>query len=254
MSHDHHQRVRAQRLLKDWLIPLALVALVVTPLRSVIADWNDVPSGSMRPTIVEGDRITVNKLAYGLRVPFTHQWVFSWGGPKRGEIVTFASPLDGQRLVKRVVALPGDRIEMRNQRLIVNGEGVEYEVIAESTPGSTPSGESCDIILASERLPIGAVPAPLVTTPEDQADEPAVAGHMVAITPGVKSVSNFPEQVVPEGCYFMLGDNRDFSSDSRVYGFVPRGNIYGRVGYVALSLNPKDSYLPRWERWFMAIR
>lgn len=233
-------RTPAQRLVKDWLLPLAAIAIIVSPIRSVVADWNDVPSGSMRPTILEGDRITVNKLAFGLRVPFSKQWLTTWGEPKRGDIVTFASPLDSTRLVKRVIAVPGDRIAMKNNRLIVNGEAIEYEIVAPSAPGLLPSGQTCDVILASEVLPVSGV-------------GPG-AGHMVTLTPGVKSVCNFPEQVIPPDCYFMMGDNRDFSSDSRMYGFVPRQNIYGKVDYVALSVDPGESYLPRWGRWFMELK
>src|SRR5690349_23095607 len=98
--------------------PLLLLALVLFSIRSSLADWSDVPSGSMKPTILEGDRIYVNKLAYDLKVPFTTWHIAEWGGPQRGEIVVFFSPKDGQRLVKRVVGLPGDTIELRNDVLI----------------------------------------------------------------------------------------------------------------------------------------
>lgn len=240
-------RTTAQRLLKDWLVPLALVGLIVAPIRSVIADWNDVPSGSMRPTIVEGDRITVNKLAFGLRVPFTERWLLTWGGPSRGDIVTFASPLDGTRLVKRVIGLPGDRIELRRNRLIINGEPLAYDVVAESATGLMPSGQTCEVVLASEMIPTG------VGLGAGKGPGGGGIGHIVTLTPGVKSVCNFKEQTIPADCYFMMGDNRDFSSDSRMYGYVPRKNIYGKVGYVALSVDPRDSYLPRWERWFKGL-
>lgn len=242
-------RTTTQRLVQDWLLPLVLMAMVVSPIRSVIADWNDVPSGSMRPTILEGDRITVNKLAFGLRVPFTRQWLFTWGEPKRGDIVTFASPLDGTRLVKRVIALPGDRIAMHNNRLIVNGESLEYEIVEPMAEGLMPGGQKCDVVLVNEHLPTGVgIGAGL-----GGGDDGAV-NHMLTITPGVKSLCNFPEQTVPSGQYFMMGDNRDFSNDSRMYGYVPRENLYGRVGYVAMSLDPRESYTPRWERWFTGLR
>ena len=87
---------------------LALMVLVLMAVRSAIADWNDVPSGSMNPTIVQGDRVFVNKLAYDLKVPFTTWHIAQWGNPKRGDIIVFFSPVDGTRLVKRVVGLPGD--------------------------------------------------------------------------------------------------------------------------------------------------
>jgi signal peptidase I len=238
----HPPRSTAQRLLKDWLFPLLLMGIVVSPIRSVVADWNDVPSGSMRPTILEGDRITVNKLAFGLRVPFSNHWIFNWGEPSRGDIVTFASPLDGTRLVKRVIALPGDRVAMVNNRLIVNGEPLSYEIVEPIAEGLTPSGQTCDVVLVNELL-----------WGESRGDG-TEHGHLLTITPGVRSLCNFPEQTVPAGKYFMMGDNRDFSNDSRMYGYVPRENLYGRVGYVAMSVNPRESYTPRWERWFMGLR
>src|SRR5947209_242579 len=89
------------------------IFVILAALRSAVADWNDVPSGSMIPTILEGDRIFVNKLAYDLKVPFTTVHLATWDNPSRGDIVVFFSPDEGTRLVKRVIALPGDTIELR---------------------------------------------------------------------------------------------------------------------------------------------
>jgi signal peptidase I len=97
---------------------LALTIIILTAVRSAIADWNDVPTGSMNPTIVQGDRVFVNKLAYDLKVPFTTWHLAQWSNPKRGDIVVFFSPVDGTRLVKRVIGLPGDKIELANDRLL----------------------------------------------------------------------------------------------------------------------------------------
>ena len=110
--------------------PLLITVLVLSAFRSAIADWNDVPTGSMKPTILEGDRVFVNKLAYDLKFPFTTWHLAQWDNPKRGDIVVFYSPLDGKRLVKRVVGLPGDRIELRNNRLLVNDAPVTYRAPA----------------------------------------------------------------------------------------------------------------------------
>ncbi|MCF7761763.1 MAG: signal peptidase I, partial [Cephaloticoccus sp.] len=109
------------RLYREWLKPLAIILLIGSPLRSAVIDWNWVPTGSMKPTIVEGDLVLVNKLAYDLKVPFTTHHLASWADPARGDIVVCYSPADGKRLVKRVVGLPGDSIELRNETLIVNG-------------------------------------------------------------------------------------------------------------------------------------
>src|SRR5882762_3523289 len=104
-----------------------LMLLVICSMRSALADWNDVPTGSMKPTIEEGDRVVVNKLAYDLKVPFTTYEIVKWGDPKRGDIVVLFSPADGVRLVKRVVGLPGDRIELRDNQLFVNGKPAELK-------------------------------------------------------------------------------------------------------------------------------
>src|SRR3989449_10467055 len=109
-----------------------LMLLVISSLRSALADWNDVPTGSMKPTIEEGDRVVVNKLAYDLKIPFTMIEVAKWGDPKRGDIVVLFSPVDGVRLVKRVVAVPGDRIEMRENQLFVNGRAASWKPVGSS--------------------------------------------------------------------------------------------------------------------------
>src|SRR5256886_15564334 len=94
-----------------------LMLLVISSLRSALADWNDVPTGSMKPTIQEGDRVVVNKLAYDLKVPFTTIEIWKWDDPKRGDIVVLFSPVDGTRLVKRVVAIPGDTLRSEERRV-----------------------------------------------------------------------------------------------------------------------------------------
>ena len=119
----------SQRLWQEWLRPLILVVAVMAPLRSAVADWNDVPTGSMKPTILEGDRVVVNKLAYDLKVPFTTWHLAQWDDPERGDIVVFWSPADGKRLVKRAVGIPGDKIELRDNMLVVNGAKSENEEV-----------------------------------------------------------------------------------------------------------------------------
>jgi signal peptidase I len=225
---------RIARSAREWCLTLVVVAAVLLPLRSSVADWHDVPSGSMRPTIIEGDRIWVNKLAYGLRFPFTRAWVARWDAPARGDIVTFASPADGRRLVKRVIGLPGDRISMMGNRLFVNGEPVAYTIVERDVQGTLPDGRPARQILARERLPGG-------------------AEHPIAITPGLASPSTFAEIVVPPGQYFVMGDNRDQSLDSRSLGFVDESAIYGRARHVALSLDRSNWFLPRFDRFLTRL-
>src|ERR1700682_2548994 len=108
-----------------------VMLLIVSSMRSALADWNDVPTGSMKPTIQEGDRVVVNKLAYDLKIPFTTIELAKWGDPQRGDIVVLFSPVDGVRLVKRVIAVPGERIEMRENQLYVNGQAAAWKPIGE---------------------------------------------------------------------------------------------------------------------------
>src|SRR5437870_12611290 len=135
-----------KKVLNEIRVFLAML-LVVSSLRSALADWNDVPTGSMKPTIEEGDRVVVNKLAYDLKIPFTTIELFKWGDPKRGDIVVLFSPVDGTRLVKRVIAVPGDRIEMRENQLFVNGGAASLKPI-----GSSDDAEQGPSVLVQETL------------------------------------------------------------------------------------------------------
>src|SRR4030095_1851362 len=146
-------RTRARHYWQKEIRPLLILALILFSIRSSLADWNDVPSGSMRPTIIEGDRIWVNKLAYDLKVPFTTRHIAEWSNPQRGDIVVFFSPHDGKRLVKRVVGLPGDAIELRNNTLVINGSVVEYQPIAEELIRDLAPADRAGRVFASEQLP-----------------------------------------------------------------------------------------------------
>ncbi len=115
--------------LRGWIGSILVTLMIVTSFKSAIADWYVVPTGSMKPTILEGDRILANKLAYNLRIPFTTMQIVRWGNPKRGDIVVFNSPADGKCLVKRVVGIPGDTVAMNNNRLYINGEALGYEIL-----------------------------------------------------------------------------------------------------------------------------
>jgi signal peptidase I len=214
--------------------PLLIMAVIMFSVRSSFADWNDVPSGSMKPTLVEGDRILVNKLAYDLKVPFTTWHLAEWGNPERGDIAVFYSPHDGQRLVKRVIGLPGDTVEMRNEQLFLNGEPVNYAPLdaSVSAPVAEPErGASC---FATEQL--------------------AARSHAVMATPSLPATRSFGPVTVPADQCFMLGDNRDNSFDSRFWGCVPRRQILGRAEAVVFSLDRTNGWRPRWERSFTALK
>jgi signal peptidase I len=214
--------------------PFLFVVLIVLSFRSSIADWNDVPTGSMKPSILEGDRIFVNKLAYDLKVPFTTWHLAQWGNPRRGDVVVFYSPQDEIRLVKRVIGEPGDVIELRDNQLYVNGQRAVYQPLdPEIIRQMGPTAESSYVFHTET---IGAQHHPVMATPSRYTD-----------------ARWRPPVTVPPGHYFMRGDNRDNSNDSRYYGPVARERIVGRASRVALSLDPEHYYKPRWERFFRAL-
>jgi signal peptidase I len=214
-----------RKLWSDWVKPLLIVALVLGSFRSTVVDWNDVPSGSMKPTILEGDRIFVNKLAYDLKVPFTTVRLARWGDPRRGEIVVLFSPHDGKRLVKRVVGVPGDRVEMKEHRLIINGRVLDYRPFA----GELPLMLDADSLLA-------------------RAEVLGERVHVVLTNPERPSMASFEPVEVPAGAYLVMGDYRDNSFDSRAFGFVERRRIVGRATAVALSVD-WGRFRPRWHRF-----
>jgi len=204
---------------------MVMVVAVLTPLRSAVADWNDVPSGSMMPTILVGDRIFINKLAYDLKVPFTTWHIAKWGDPQRGDIIVFPSPADGIRLVKRVVAVPGDRLELRNDHLFINSQPAAYQPVDEATPTEAVFRET-----VSGRA------------------------HTMMIQPQKPAWRSFGPIEVPAGRYFVMGDNRDNSFDSRYFGFVPRDSILGRATTVALSFDHEHYFKPRFDRFGTSLR
>ncbi len=217
---------------REWIRPFALLFAVVAPLKSAVVDWNWVPSGSMKPTILEGELVMVNKLAYDFKVPFTTRHVSSWGNPARGDVVVFFSPKDGARLVKRVVGLPGDTIEVRNNVLLVNGVTQRYTPV-------DPSRFQRDVF--EDKQPVVAV------------EHLAGRDHYVMALPRLPALRNFGPLAVPAGQYFMLGDSRDNSNDSRFFGAVDRKQIVGRANRVLLSFDPQRYLLPRPKRFFQPM-
>jgi signal peptidase I len=195
--------------------------------RLAIADWNPIPSGSMRPTLLEGDVVLVNRVAYDFKLPLTHQVLAELGSPERGDVVTFKSPKDGVQLIKRLIAVPGDVVELRDEVLYLNGVASQYQ---------SP---------VQVKEPVGGG----LTMPAIQAQE-ILSGHAhtVQVLPQVNAMRNFGPVQVPEGQYFFLGDNRDNSADSRYIGMVPRHLLIGRAHRVLVSADIKGNWLPRWDR------
>ena len=214
---------------KGWGFSLVVALLIATSFKSAIADWNDIPSGSMQPTILIGDRIFVNKLAYDLKVPYTSLHLTKWSDPKRGDIVVFYSPKDGTRLIKRVVGLPGDTLAMRRNRLFINGQFLKYAPLPQNSLDQIEPSEHSGHVFFNEKLP--------------------GKHHAVMLSRSRPSLNTFEPITIPQGQYFMMGDNRDNSADSRFFGFVDRKLIVGRATMVVIS-REGSFFNPRWRRFF----
>jgi len=219
---------------KQWRGIIFFVVFVVIPVKSSLADWNWVPTGSMNPTILEGDLIYVDKLAYDLRFPLTFYRLAEWSTPKTGDIVVCFSPEDETRLVKRIIAVPGDTIESKRNTLFLNGQPAAYTKIDSKDTEYLSSGLKDRSILATENLD--------------------GCTHAVMSIPSVRALRDFGPVTVPADHYFVMGDNRDNSKDSRHFGFVQRQAIVGKARGVIVSFDITDKYQPRLKRFFDSLK
>ncbi|MBN2272067.1 MAG: signal peptidase I [Sedimentisphaerales bacterium] len=222
-----------RKVCKDWWKTAFFIIFVIIPVKSSLADWNWVPTGSMIPTIIEGDLVYVNKVAYDLRIPFTMHRLAKWSNPATGDIVICFSPDDDTRLVKRVIGLPGDTIEMKRNVLLINGQPASYS-------GIDPS--------CSEYLPAKLKDAAVFATEDLDGCE-----HAVMSIPSIPAAREFGPVTVPARSYFVMGDNRDNSKDSRYFGFVDRDAIVGRATRILVSLDIADKYEPRLKRFLAPL-
>jgi signal peptidase I len=207
-----------------------VIALVFF-LRSFLYEPFKIPSSSMVPTLLVGDLILVNKFTYGIRLPVLNQKIIEVNNPQRGDVMVFKYPKDmTQDYIKRVIGVPGDKITYENKRLTVNGKPVSYAAM--------------DDYLDDEHL---------VYNKQYQENLTGVSHRILnneqAPTLNLADVKHFPHDdacsynydgftcVVPEGNYFMMGDNRDNSADSRYWGFVPDKNIVGKAFFVWMNLS-----------------
>lgn len=186
-----------------------VIIAVIFGLRSFVVEPFQIPSGSMLPTLKIGDFILVNKFEYGIRLPVLNTTIIPTNEPERGDVVVFKYPVDPSlNFIKRMVGLPGDTIRYQDKKLWVNGQLVETNLLADLTSSLNPNKEPAKLLV--ENL--------------------SGVSHEI-----YNSYRNNPlegEWVVPQDAYFVLGDNRDNSSDSRVWGFVPKKYMKGRAFYV----------------------
>ena len=216
-------REKTRRIIKSYAGIFSFLILMVC-FRSAVADWYTVPSGSMQPTIEIGDRVIVNKMAYDLRIPLTNISLKKMSEPNRGDIIVFESEAANNRLIKRVIGLPGDNISMHDEVLTINGKQINYQAIS------------------AKNL-------------HNQAIENLIGLKHIVKYDQTKSthLASFKNVTVPADHYLVLGDNRRNSADSRVYGFVPRDELKGKAEIVAFSLNYDNYYLPKPDRFLQDL-
>lgn len=199
------------------------VLLIVFLLRGFVAEPFRIPSGSMLPTLEVGDFILVNKYAYGLRLPIIHKKAIETGTPQRGDIMVFRVPTDNKtNYIKRVIGLPGDKIEYRNKRLFVNAKAVKTEIDGMYQP-FVSSGKKAEELSKFRQELVNKNDSAEFSFLLDSKELPKVRNSWV----------------VPKGHYFVMGDNRDHSYDSRFWGMVPEGNVVGKAFFVWFHWNTK---------------
>jgi len=220
-----------------WLRDVIIIVVFMVVLRWSIVNWYVIPTGSMLPTIKIKDHVLVNKLAYGLMLPFTESHAITWNEPARGDIVLFRSPIEEVTFVKRVIGLGNDTITFRDGTLVVNGEPVKEELLTDRSVlddmGEPGDGKN----FYREDLGNG------------------VKHSMLRLAKGGQTFFESREWKVPAGKLLVLGDNRDGSNDGRYWGYVDVNKVYGKALCVFYSIKPTDGLLPvfRTDRFFARL-
>ena len=207
------------------------VILIVLLLRSFLVEPFRIPSGSMMPTLLAGDFILVNKFAYGIRLPALNTKVWDIGEPQRGDVAVFRYPEDPSTdFIKRIVGLPGDTIRYRNKTLYINGKKMPQQLIGEYFGDVSPY--------------------PHVRSAQRREEDLEGREHDILINPGQPSGGRYAvirDYVVPAGNYFVMGDNRDNSKDSRFWGNMPEENLVGKAFLIWMNWGADDGWIG-WSR------
>jgi signal peptidase I len=223
------RKLLAQPWWLDWTAGLFPVILIVFLLRSFLFEPFKIPSGSMVPTLLVGDLILVNKFHYGVRLPVLNKKIIANNDPQRGDVMVFRYPVDPRvDYIKRVVGIPGDEVAYLNQKLTINGQPVPTKAL-----GEFYDDDSMRYVPMFSEL-LGSVEHRILVDPR----RPAFFGGDQKSFPFSENCRYQPEGVVckvPPGHYFMMGDNRDNSQDSRFWGFVPDENIVGKAFFVWMN-------------------
>lgn len=233
------EKQRAQPAIVENAYSFFGVLLLVWVIRSFIVQPYRVPTGSLQPTVAPGDFLVVNQFAYGLKFPVTNNTLVSIGEPKRGDVILFYWPLNTNVVfVKRLIGLPGDQVEYRNKVLYINGKEMKQKLVDAHRMDDEPPLEGNP----EEHIPV-------LLKEEDL----GTIKHAIYMTPeSARSADNF-SITVPAGEYFMMGDNRDNSADSRSWGFVPEKNLIGKAFGIWMSWDALSSHI-RWNRIGMSVK
>lgn len=208
------------------------VLLVVLVIRSFLFEPYRIPSGSLKPTLLVGDLIVVNKFNYGFRLPVLHTKFIPIGEPKVGDIVVFRMPGNPHMdLIKRIVGVPGDSLSYINKVLYINGKPMPQNFV----------GKAMDNNGGPDSWPVD-IRREVLTNKT----------HDIYVRPDQNISGDFQNIVVPKDSFFAMGDNRDGSNDSRFWGFVPEANIVGEAHRIVFSWD-SDTHRPRWDRTFKKI-
>ena len=231
----------------DLLQALFSAIFLAILIRGFLFEPFKIPSESMVPTLMIGDHIFVKRYEYGLRIPFTNAWLMEFDGPERGDVVVFSYPKDDDvNYIKRVIGVPGDEIEMKNDQLFVNGKKVAFEKIG--IQGKNKDNHCQSVVEESSLNVVPQDSLPIAfnrSFDQFQYKTESLDGkkYLIQSSHYAPQESTFKIKV-PDRQYFVLGDNRDQSRDSRFWGFVPRHLLKGKAKFIWLSLNSEGVDCP----------
>lgn len=232
MSEAQQDAKQKRSFYKEWIEPFLIAAVVALFIRQFVVEAFKIPSGSMIPTLTVGDHLLVNKFVYGPRIPFTDMRLFSGKAPKRGDIIVFKFPEnEDKNFIKRVIGVPGDKIQIAGGKLLINDQPVSLTDLGEA------GGDQDGSLFGKPRL---------------FEEDLGTVKHRIQYLQDQKGKTYGPRVIAPEEV-FVMGDNRDNSQDSRVWGTVKFSKILGKALIIYWSWDGDGRWL-RWERIGSVIR